>query len=125
MWVVNNTNVTTQPAGNGSQFEEEEAIVLNEEVQTALTVIIGISLPMGLLFELTLIVKLLRKGERRIWDVLMLALEGRRFTFCDRVVDISRYQNLVLLANEGPNKSLNIDLILNSNFVHTLFKFNV
>ena len=83
MWVVNNTNVTTQPAGNGSQFEEEEAIVLNEEVQTALTVIIGISLPMGLLFELTLIVKLLRKGERRIWDVLMLALEGRTFTFCE------------------------------------------
>ena len=53
-----------------------DAVFISAGAHTALTVIMGTALPMGLLLELVLIVKLLRKGERRIWDTLMLALEG-------------------------------------------------
>ena len=117
---MNNTTVAVASSGN---------IVLGEGVHAALTVVIGTALPMGVLFELVIIVKaptindicigrgrgrrgvvkknmkyagfyksttvnvfkgilkrlfidvlpqVLKKGERRIWDVLMLALEGRR-----------------------------------------------
>ena len=74
---MNNTTATTIATGI-EDGEDEDAIILSAGTHTALTVIIGTALPMGLLLELLLIVKLLRKEERRIWDVLMLALEGRK-----------------------------------------------
>ena len=85
---MNNTTATTNATGI-EDAEDEDAIILSAGTHTALTAIIGTALPMGLLLELLLIVKLLRKEERRIWDVLMLALEGRKAAEVrDSVVDI-------------------------------------
>ena len=75
---MNNTTATSNATGIEDGAEDEDEIILSAGTHTAFTVIIGTALPMGLLLELLLIVKLLRKEERRIWDVLMLALEGRK-----------------------------------------------
>ena len=53
-----------------------EEIVLGGGILTALNVFLGIALPLGMLLEVFLIVKVLLKVEKRIWDVLMLALEA-------------------------------------------------
>ena len=53
-----------------------EEIVLGGGILTALNVFLGIALPLGMLLEVFLIVKVLLKVEKRIWDVLLLALEA-------------------------------------------------
>ena len=66
---------TTLVNGTAKQDHLEE-IVLGGEILTALNVFLGIALPLGMLLEVFFIVRVLVKAEKRIWDILMLALEA-------------------------------------------------
>ena len=55
--------------------ESPDTITFSTTIQVTLIVILGVAFPLGLFMELYLILKLLIKGGRRLWDILTLALE--------------------------------------------------
>ena len=48
---------------------------LDSQTQVTLSVILGMACPLGLFAELYLILKLLKKGGKRLWDHLTLVME--------------------------------------------------
>ena len=65
---MNNTSSTV--------MESPDTITFSGTMQVTLIVVLGVAFPLGLLAELYLILKLLIKGGRRLWDILTLALEA-------------------------------------------------
>ena len=69
-------NKTSVAAEGSNQPETLYLSDLDTQMQVTLSVILGIACPLGLSMEFYLILKLLKKGGKGLWDHLTLALEA-------------------------------------------------
>ena len=70
-------NITTSLAAEGSNQNETLYLSdLDSQMQVTLAVILGMACPAGLFMEVYLILKILKRGGKRLWDHLTLALEA-------------------------------------------------
>ena len=67
----NNTTTPLLPP-----LEERHEFALNVTLRTAFVVLNTTTLPLGVSLEYFLIMRLLKKPKKRLWDVLTLALES-------------------------------------------------
>ena len=65
-------NSTSSPQG-------DVFAALGVNARTALIVLHVTALPLGVFFELFLIMRLLKKTKKRLWDALTMALEANQF----------------------------------------------
>ena len=68
------SNNTTTPLL--SPLEDRHELALNVTLRTAIVVLNTTMLPLGVSLEYFLIMRLLKKPKKRLWDVLTLALES-------------------------------------------------
>ena len=63
-------NTTSLPEEKANEF------ALDLRLRTTFVVLNAIALPLGVSLEYFLIMRLLKKAKKRLWDVLTLAMEG-------------------------------------------------
>ena len=72
--MFNNTTTPSPPPPSPSEDGHEFA--LNVALRTAFVALNATTLPLGVSLEYFLIMRLLKKPKKRLWDVLSLALES-------------------------------------------------